>query len=1677
VLKAGRHLVMLLTGIVSVFLSSPAIASGDTGALVIERPTTNGRLNPLGIPAGGISFGWAATSGNRGAQQQAYEIRVGSQPGLQDVWASGQVQSARQVDIVLPESITLQPATRYHWQVRTWNEAGHESAWSDPSWFETGLLTAADWSGAEWITRTVQSPDPTTWVNYSATVEFTLQNQAFGVFLRSSADGQNAYMMQVNVTGSSPVFKPHKRINGGYSVLGTINLSSFGFTNASLTGTRNTLRFDVAGSTITTRLNGVIIDTRTGISYPNGLVGFRTFEAERGVVHRIQVIDASSGAELIDPDFSLGENGFSGGVISNGALSVSGTTDAIFANLPPSLPLLRGTFTAREGIASARVYGSAQGIYEVSVNGQKAGDQFLAPGWTDYDSRIQSQTYDITPLVQPGTNVIGAALADGWYRGKVGLGWTRQYGDQLAFVARIKVTYQDGTSEWFSTNSGWKAGNGPYVRGDNQDGEGYNANFEQRGWNTVAFDASAWATVGSVPGASSRLVPQPDEPIRAVMSLTAKSRTEITTGTWIYDLGQNMVGVPNVVITGNAGETITLRHGEELYRTGVLAGRLYTENLRSAKATDTYTFAAAGTVTFQPKFTQHGFRYVEITGASTPPAVADVKGIVLSSDLEDIGELETSNPLLNQLVSNIRWGQRSNFLSIPTDTPARDERLGWTGDISVFSPAAARFQDTRGFLKKWMADVRDAQKPNGNIPAVVPQPGNYFDETGVGWSDAVISVPYAVWQGFGDLQIVRENWTAMKSFYQFVHQSATADGDLLEQGRSSWFSGDWLTLESVDRLEEHKVIATAYFAENTRMMSEMAAAMGEMELSAQWAALVPQIRSAFVTAYRSADGSIYTGTQTAYALALGMDMIANPAQQMMTGDKFVAKLAADNHHLKTGFLGTPWLLPALSKIGRNDLSMRLLLNETYPSWGFPISMGATTMWERWNSIQPNGEFGPVDMNSFNHYAYGAVGDWMYGNLGGIHAVEPGYKTSRIAPLIGYGGLTFARCLQETAYGRLATEWNVTPEGLVLSVEIPANTTAVVHLPMSDGVSVMEGSVPVANAEGVEFLRVENGTTVYAVGAGEYLFHWTPAMTAPSGLVASPSSKQVDLTWNAMPGATGYEVRRSTLSGGPYTTVASSLTVPSFTDTISVNGVTYFYVVTATNAAGVGPVSEEVSATPSLLPNGGFESPITGNYQYSPTGASWSFGGGAGITANGSTFTSGNAAVPEGVQAAFIQGTGTIIRTVTGLVPGTTYEVVFSAAQRARGASWNVNGQTWQLSLDGVAVANFVPGQSATAWAGYNARFTATATTHTLSFVGTNFRTGDNTVFIDNVRLVRDAEAGKPLEGGFESPSTGSYVYNPSGSAWGFSVQSGGSGAGIARNGSAFTSSNPSAPEGVQVAFVQRTGSLNQAVTGLVPGMTYHLLFSAAQRAVYVSGGQTWNVSLDGTPIASYKPGTSPTAYSGYSASFTATAPTHDLAFVGTNTNGGDNTVLLDQVRLMAASLSAPTGLSAAAGILEANLQWNAVEQASGYVIRRSTAGGASTVIAWVGPETFFTDTALTPATSYTYSVSAFDEVEPGLESNPVSVTPFAPPVTESELRAPLIALRSDENGFTDVRFTIRNSVVGHGYVLEISDDLSGGSWQTLPGVPPQSGSGDDLQFVAPFVPQHPKWFYRFRITP
>ncbi|TYL49820.1 Bacterial alpha-L-rhamnosidase [Nocardioides sp. BGMRC 2183] len=1084
--SVGIALFLVVSMAALVQVAAAPSAGAAEGDIAVETMTTNGRIDPLGIPGSAPSFGWASVAEGRDVVQSAYQIRVAtSEADLEsaDVWDSGKVASDRQVDVVYGGD-ALQAGARYHWQVRVWDGDDNASEWSEAAWFETGLLAAEDWGAAEWIGADAGA-ELDRWTDYTAEFDFTMDNLVFGPYVRAR-NTSNGYMWQLSVADGTPRLRPHVKSNGGFSLLANKDISEFVTLDELRTG-EHTLAVTFDGATITTELDGVTIDARTDPTHQKGYVGFRSTNATEGVeastVHAVRVV-AENGDTLLDTDFSDG-NPFSGGTLVDDGLEVKGQQEIIWRSPDDNMPLLRTDFSTEsdKSVASARVYATARGIYELTLNGEKVGDQHMAPGWTDYRDRFQHQTYDVTDLVTDGENTFGAELGSGWWAGRVAHLGTGNYGTQTSVLTRLRITYTDGTTQWVdSDGETWTASTGGHTLADLIDGESYDARLAKDGWNEPGYDDTAWSAAVTRTAPTAPVVPQPDEPVRTTQELPTLERTEPAPGRWTYDVGQNMVGVARMELTGEAGDTVTIRYGEELNPDGTL----YTDNLRSAKVTDRYTFAEDGTVTYEPTFTQHGFRYLEIVGTTTPPETADVTGVVWGSDLAETGTLETSDDMLNQLLSNISWGQRGNFVSIPTDTPARDERLGWSGDINVFAPTASYLTDTRAFLGKWMRDMHDTQGSNGDYPGVAPSTPTFSAGGGVGWSDAGITVPYAIFRAYGDASVAREFWDDLTRFFEHTRNSAGAD--LIDDGRTTY--GDWLNL---DDPTPGAVLGTAYLAENARMMAEMATALGKDGEAAEYAALSEQVRERFTATQVAADGRVNGNSQTAYAMALGMDMITDEELRTKAGERFVAKLAASDNHLTTGFLGTPWLLPALSSIDRDDLAYTMLLHQDYPSWGYEVANGATTMWERWNSIMPDGSFGDVSMNSFNHYAYGAVGDWMYQNIGAISALQPGYKTSRIAPNVG-GGLDHASGSLESVYGEIATEWSAEGDDLDLHVEVPVNTTAEVVLPAENQWAVTEGGALLDAVEGVHDVTTEDDTVTVTVGSGSYDF----AVTAASG---------------------------------------------------------------------------------------------------------------------------------------------------------------------------------------------------------------------------------------------------------------------------------------------------------------------------------------------------------------------------------------------------------------------------------------------------------------------------------------------------------------------------------------------------------------------------------------------------
>jgi alpha-L-rhamnosidase len=740
---------------------------------------------------------------------------------------------------------------------------------------------------------------------------------------------------------------------------------------------------------------------------------------------------------------------------------------------PETVWYLRKTFAANSPVRRAVLYATALGLYEVHINGRCVGDHVLAPDWTDYRKRVRYQAYDVTSLLQRGDNAIAALLANGWYCGHIGNGGYQFFGKTPQFFAQLEITYADGRTEWVVTDGSWKSHASPILSSDFMLGEDYDARMEIKGWDEPRLDDSRWlpVTTGSKPDLS--LDAQVMEPVRRICQLKPKTITEPRPGSWVFDLGQNMVGVVQLKVSAPAGTQVTLRHAEMLNPDGTL----YTNNLREAVSLDHYICKGSGTETWQPRFTFHGFRYVEITGLPGRPKRGAFTGLVTASDNARTGEFTCSDARLNQLQSNIQWGQRGNYLSIPTDCPQRDERLGWMGDAQVFVRTATYNADVAAFFTKWLVDVDDGQTTNSAFSDVSP---NTMGSCGVpGWGDAGVICPWTIYETYGDKRILERHLPAMTNWVEYLRAHGT---DLIRDKDRGNDYGDWLSI-GADTPKD--LIGTAYFAYATHLVARSCAALGREDEAAKYEQLFQDIKVAFDKRYVAADGRIHGNTQSAYALALKFELL--PEELRPQAAQYLEEdIKAKGGHLSTGFLGVSYLLPVLTQAGKTGTACELLLQDTFPSWLFSVKHGATTIWERWDGWTPEKGFQDPGMNSFNHYSLGSCGEYLFGHVSGIRPASPGFKTILIDPVIG-GGLTSASASYESIHGRISTSWRRTGNRLSLEVVVPANTTATVCVPASGSASVTEDGKSMEKAAGVKFLRQENEKVVVEVGSGTYKF--------------------------------------------------------------------------------------------------------------------------------------------------------------------------------------------------------------------------------------------------------------------------------------------------------------------------------------------------------------------------------------------------------------------------------------------------------------------------------------------------------------------------------------------------------------------------------------------------------------
>ncbi|RYG19520.1 MAG: alpha-L-rhamnosidase [Chitinophagaceae bacterium] len=746
-------------------------------------------------------------------------------------------------------------------------------------------------------------------------------------------------------------------------------------------------------------------------------------------------------------------------------------------------PMFAKEFKLSNEVKSARLYITSHGLYEAMLNGKRVGKELFTPGWTSYHKRLQYQTYDVTSLVKKGLNSTLVTVGDGWYRGNLEFNNKRNvYGKEVALLYQLEVKLADGTTAVIGSDGTWKSSMAGAIRkSDIYNGETFDARLAKSDQDLSSAD---WKPIKIVGYDKHNLITSDGPPVIKQETFAPLSIFKTPKGETVIDFGQNLVGWVKLSLKGNNGDTVTLNHAEVLDK----AGNFYVENLRNAKQENKYVLTGRGDV-LEPHFTFQGFRYVKLSGYNGPLDKSDLSAIAIYSDMKPTGEFKSSNALINQLQHNIQWGQRGNFLDVPTDCPQRDERLGWTGDAQVFFNTAAFNMDVSGFFSKWLADLKADQHANGNIPVVIPDVRKPTNSGSAGWADASTIIPWNYYLAYGDKDLLRRQYSSMKAFVDYV-KSISKD-NLWNSGPHY---GDWLFYSVNDdrdgksALTEKFFIAQIFYAASAQNLINAAKILNNKQDVAKYEALLVSIKNAFLKEYVTPSGKLTSNSQTAYVLALNFDMLPESMREQ-AARRLVENIKQYTNHLTTGFLGTPYLCHVLTRFGYTDVAYKLLLQETYPSWLYPVKMGATTIWERWDGIKPDGSFQAISMNSFNHYAYGAIGDWMYKTVAGINydPDAPGYKKIIIAPKPG-GNFKNASAKLETLYGEVQSSWKLEDNKFTLDVTIPANTTATIVLPSSVNAKIMENGQDIDRL-GYLTLEANSKEKIVKLGSGIYHFEY------------------------------------------------------------------------------------------------------------------------------------------------------------------------------------------------------------------------------------------------------------------------------------------------------------------------------------------------------------------------------------------------------------------------------------------------------------------------------------------------------------------------------------------------------------------------------------------------------------
>ena len=1071
-----------------VFLSLSGLGCTDEGAIHKSDKTQDTGVSPghlrceyrenaLGIDVVNPRLSWFLKSERRSDVQGAYQILVAAgeetlEQDKGDLWNSGKVKSDQSNQVVY-KGKTLKSRMRCYWKVRVWDKDGRVSAWSEPAMWTVGLLNPKDWQ-AKWIGYDAEPDAP--YVDKEKTDQLSLASIKWiwfdeGEPAKNAPIGTRFFRRAVEIGSDKAIKRAIFRLMADNEAILFVN----GHQAGKATGWQNEQILDITENlAVGENILAMAVANLGDAANPAGLAGKLLIEFEDGQTIAISTDNSwkASKAEQNNwqkPDFD--DDTWPGAKeIAQMGDSPWGQPAQTGLVLPPP-PYLRKSFFVYKPVKRAVVYASALGLYELQINGKRVGQDYFTPGWTDYTKRVYYQAYDVTNLLTQSGNAIGAILADGWYTGYLGFGRKREhYGSEPRLLVQLEIEYPDGTTQTIVTDESWKASYGPLFESDFLMGETYDGRKEAADWCSYWFDASNWQPVAVTDRIEAKIESYPGVTVRKIMDINAKEITEPKEGAYVFDMGQNFAGWVRLKASGEAGTKIVLRFAEMLNPDGTV----YTTNLRAARCTDTYILKGGGEEIWEPRFTYHGFRYVEVTGYPGKPPLDAITGVVVHSDTPLVGAFECSDPMVNQLYKNIVWGQRGNFIEVPTDCPQRDERLGWTGDAQIFIRTATYNMDVAAFFTKWLVDLEDAQSPEGGFPDVAPRKVAMGDGTAA-WGDAGVICPWTIYEVYGDKRVIERHFESMKKWIAYL--KANSKGLL----RPAKGYGDWVSIAS-DTPKD--VIATAYFAYSTRLLSKMAAAIGKDKEAKQYEDLFLQIKAAFNEAYVSEDTRIKGETQTCYLLGLYFDLLA-PDKRQQAAEHLVERIRAKNWHLSTGFVGLSYLLPTLTETGHLDIAYRLLTNDTFPSWGYSIRNGATTIWERWDGWTEEKGFQDPGMNSFNHYAFGSVGRWLFNTVAGIDTDGPGFKQIIIRPRPA--SITSAKASYDSINGRIVSDWKLEDGTFTLNVTIPANTTATVYVPAETARGVTESGRPATKARGVRFLRIKQGTAAFAVGSGSYEF--------------------------------------------------------------------------------------------------------------------------------------------------------------------------------------------------------------------------------------------------------------------------------------------------------------------------------------------------------------------------------------------------------------------------------------------------------------------------------------------------------------------------------------------------------------------------------------------------------------